>query len=183
MKEIEKEVEAAYRTEQMVAILIDGNNIEQSLHNKYKEVTCMLNFDLAIPKVLKGRALKKLVYFREGVNISDKLTRRLKNKFFGTTVACHKSADVPLTIHAIQLVDKVDTIIIFSGDSDYISLAEFLKQRGVRVEIVGVHGTVSKVLVEKSDDIYYLSEEEIWFNKDEVLPPTEAAPIIETEIK
>ena len=37
---------------QSVAILIDGNNIEMSLHNEYRNKSVMLNFDALIPRLL-----------------------------------------------------------------------------------------------------------------------------------
>ena len=40
-----------------------------------------------------------------------------------------------LSIKALQLSSKVDTIIILSGDSDYVELVRHLKSEGVRVEI------------------------------------------------
>ena len=51
---------------------------------------------------------------------------------------CHKSADIPLTIKATQLAQKVDTIIILSGDADYIELVRHLRGEGVRVEIAAI---------------------------------------------
>ena len=56
---------------QSVAILIDGNNIEMSLHNEYRNKSVMLNFDALIPRLLDNRGLNRLVYFREGKNISS----------------------------------------------------------------------------------------------------------------
>ena len=97
---------------QTVAILIDGNNIERSIHGITNNQSAMINFDKLIPKLLDGRGLNRLIYFREGKNISSKLTERLHNNYYGSVMPCHKSADIPLTIKATQLASKVDTIII-----------------------------------------------------------------------
>src|SRR3989338_5608798 len=105
---------------QSVAILCDGNNIERSIHEQAKSTSTMVNFDTLIPRLLDGRGLNRLIYFREGQNISSKLADRLHNQFYGSVVPCHKSADIPLSIKATQLSTKVDTIIIMSGDSDYL---------------------------------------------------------------
>ena len=59
--------------QQSVAILIDGNNIEKSLHTLMKTKSAMVNFDTLIAKLLQERALSRLIYFRAGVNISTKL--------------------------------------------------------------------------------------------------------------
>jgi uncharacterized LabA/DUF88 family protein len=147
---------------QSVAILIDGNNIERSIHSESDDSTTMLNFDALIPKLLIDRGLSRLVYFREGKHISTKLQERLHNYFHGSVRACHKSADIPLSIYAIQVANKVDTIIIMSGDSDYIELVRHLKSEGVRVEIAAVPSTTSQVLREEADHYHEITKDD-WF--------------------
>lgn len=147
---------------QSVAILIDGNNIEMSIHTEAKNKNTMINFDVLIPRLIGSRGLNRLIYFREGVSISSKLSDRLHQQFFGVTRACYKNADVPLTIEAVRLADKVDTIIIMSGDSDYIDLVRHLKSNGVRVEIASVKRTTSPVLVEDADYYHEITKED-WF--------------------
>lgn len=147
---------------QRVAILIDGNNLEKSLHSLLNSSDCMIDFDKFIPNVLQGRQLTRVIYFREGKTISNKLSSRLNSKYFGTVMPCLKSADVPLTIAAVQLCEKVDTIIIGSGDADYVSLVKFLNTKGVRVEVAGVRATLSFELSKCADNIYDVSEKDTW---------------------
>ncbi|MFP5386998.1 MAG: NYN domain-containing protein [Bacteriovoracia bacterium] len=135
---------------QTVAVLVDGNNIERSLDSEYKQ-NMMINFDILIPKLLRGRGLNRLIYFREGKNISSKLAERLHTKFHGSVRPCHKSADIPLSITATQIASKVDAIIILSGDSDYVELVNHLKSEGVRVEICAVESTTAEVLKVEAD--------------------------------
>lgn len=136
---------------QTVAILVDGNNIERSLESEHGSSHIMINFDILIPKLLRTRGLNRLIYFREGKNISSKLADRLHSKYFGSVRPCHKSADIPLSINATQLASKVDAIIILSGDSDYVELVRHLKSEGVRVEICAVESTTAQVLMEEAD--------------------------------
>ena len=159
--------ESTYRTpgveiSQSVAILIDGNNIERSIHSESEDSNTMLNFDALIPKLLLNRSLNRLIYFREGKHISAKLQERLHNYYHGSVRPCHKSADIPLSIYAIQVANKVDTIIIMSGDSDYIELVQHLKSEGVRVEIAAVPSTTSQLLVEEADHYYEITKDD-WF--------------------
>lgn len=147
---------------QSVAILVDGNNIERSIHEQTGDSQTMLNFDTLIPKLLDNRGLNRLVYFREGRNISSKLEERLHHRYHGSVRPCHKSADIPLTIKAMQLASKVDTIIIMSGDSDYIELVRHLKSEGVRVEIASIPSTTSHLLVEEADYTHEITRE-YWF--------------------
>ncbi len=148
--------------DQSVAILVDGNNIEISIHTVTENEAAMVNFDTLVPRLLDNRALNRLIYFREGKHISSKLAERLHNMFHGSVVPCHKSADIPLTIKASQLATKVDTIVIMSGDSDYVELVRHLKAEGVRVEIAAVEQTTAAILKDEADYFHPLTDED-WF--------------------
>ena len=147
---------------QSVAILCDGNNIERSIHGMSKTKNAMINFDTLIPKLLNGRGLNRLLYFREGKSISAKFADRLYENYYGSVVPCHKSADIPLSIKASQLASKVDTIIIMSGDSDFVELILHLKAEGVRVEIAAVKDTTAHVLIDEADHFHPIVSED-WF--------------------
>ena len=147
---------------QSVAILCDGNNIERSIHEESKSNYTMVNFDELIPRLLNGRGLNRLIYFREGKAISTKFAERLHENYYGAVIPCHKSADIPLSIKATQLSSKVDTIIIMSGDSDFVELVRHLKAEGVRVEIAAVKSTAAKILLEESSYFHEITEED-WF--------------------
>ena len=151
--------------DQSVAILVDGNNIEKSIHPMFRNKKAMINFDTLIPKLLDNRSLNRLIYFREGVSISTKLAERLHNLFHGSVMPCHKSADIPLTIAATQIAEKVDTIIILSGDADYVELVNHLKSRGVRVEIAAVAKTTASILIEAADYFFPITKEDCFVFK------------------
>jgi len=44
--------------------------------------------------------------------------------------------DIELTVDAMELADRVDQIVLFSGDGDFRSLVEAVQRRGVRVTVV-----------------------------------------------
>ena len=152
----------AIQITQSVAILCDGNNIERSIHEESKSNHTMVNFDELIPRLLNGRGLNRLIYFREGKAISTKFAERLHENYYGAVIPCHKSADIPLSIKATQLSSKVDTIIIMSGDSDFVELVRHLKAEGVRVEIAAVKSTTAKILLEEASYFHEISEDD-WF--------------------
>lgn len=148
---------------QSVAILIDGNNIERSLHAETGDTGTMINFDTLIPRLIGNRSLNRLIYFREGTNISTKLAERLHDNFHGSVIPCHKTADIPLAIKATQLASKVDTIIIMSGDSDYVDLVKYLRNEGVRVEIAAVPKTTAEALKNEADYFHPIQNTD-WFS-------------------
>tara|TARA_B100000941_G_scaffold226132_1_gene168413 strand:- start:295 stop:795 length:501 start_codon:yes stop_codon:yes gene_type:complete len=157
---------------QSVAILCDGNNIERSIHDASKNKNAMINFDTLIPKLLNGRGLNRMIYFREGKSISTKLADRLHENFYGSVIPCHKSADIPLTIKAMQLASKVDTIIIMSGDSDFVELATHLRAEGVRVEIAAIRQTTAQILIDNSDYMHEISSDDWFIYKAPKISPT-----------
>lgn len=145
---------------QRVAILVDGNNIGMAINQKLGP-KAVLDYLTVIPKLVGKRTLTKLSYFREGLAISERLESVLRKNFYGAVFPCGKSADIPLTIQAVQIADKVDTIIIMSGDSDYIPLYEYLKMRGTRVEIACCAGTVRTEVLDVIDSHYWIKEEDV----------------------
>ena len=155
---------------QSIAILCDGNNIERSIHEHSQSTSTMINFDTLVPRLLNGRGLNRLIYFREGESISHKFAERLHANFYGAVIPCHKSADIPLSIKATQLSSKIDTIIIMSGDSDFVELVRHLKAEGVRVEIAAVRSTTARILLEEASYFHEITKED-WF---EYKAPTKA---------
>ncbi|HHM21705.1 MAG TPA: NYN domain-containing protein [Bacteroidetes bacterium] len=147
------------KLDQSVAILIDGNNIEMSLHSISKSASSMINFDKLVPALLQNRSLSRLIYFREGKSISQKLADRLQKLFHGSVVPCYKSADIPLSIKAVQVASKVDTIIILSGDADYVELVRHLKHDGIRVEIAAFPATSAEILLSEADYFFPITVE------------------------
>lgn len=150
---------------QSVAILVDGNNIELSLHSLVGDKNAMINFDTLVPKLLDNRGLSRMIYFREGKSISAKLAERLHSHYHGSVIPCYKSADIPLTIKATQISPKVDTIIILSGDADYVELVRHLKSEGVRVEIAAVKKNTAAILLEEADYFTAITEEDCFVFK------------------
>lgn len=169
---------------QTVAVLVDGNNIERSILSESNNTASMLNFETLIPKILRNRSLNRFVYFREGQNISSKLAERLHDLYHGSVRPCHKSADIPLSITATQIASKVDTIVILSGDSDYVELVRHLKSQGVRVEIAAVRSTTAGVLIEEADYFLPITQDD-WFvykGADAAPPRVVATPAMQAEM-
>ncbi|NBB84196.1 MAG: NYN domain-containing protein [Alphaproteobacteria bacterium] len=46
------------------------------------------------------------------------------------------SVDIDLAIDALEMADKVDHVLLFSGDGDFRKLVEAIQRRGVRVTVV-----------------------------------------------
>jgi len=151
---------------QSVAILCDGLNIKISIHDSFKSTKLMPNFDKIIPKILHGRSLNRFFYFTEEKNVSIPLQKRFSQKYFGSIITNKKSIDIPLTIKAIQLASKVDTIILMSGDKDFVELASHLKTEGVRVEVASIRKTTAKALIDICDYYHPIRKDDCWEHKE-----------------
>jgi uncharacterized LabA/DUF88 family protein len=44
--------------------------------------------------------------------------------------------DIELAVHAMELAEHIDQMVLFSGDGDFRSLVEAVQRRGVRVTVV-----------------------------------------------
>jgi uncharacterized LabA/DUF88 family protein len=67
--------------------------------------------------------------------------------------------DVGLAVDAIKLAPKLDTIILISGDGDFVPLVEYLKiNMGCQVEVASFGKSSSQRLKEAADEFIDLSE-------------------------
>jgi len=151
---------------QRVAILIDCQNLYHSARNLYNS---RVNFSeilkLAVSKRTLIRALAYVVQTKTGEEkpFFEALTKlgietRIRDlqEFYGGM----KKADwdVGISIDAIRVAPNVDTIVLASGDGDFIQLVDYLKNQGKRVEIIAFGKTTSARLKETADEFIDLGE-------------------------
>ena len=83
-------------------------------------------------------------------------TKHLKFHSDGTKKA---DMDVDITIDAVCLADEVDVICILSGDGDYVPLIHYLKDKGVRTEVMGFERNTSSHLKRTVDEFYPITDD------------------------
>ena len=77
--------------------------------------------------------------------------------------------DVELVIDAVNKVEKYDEAILFSGDSDFLALVRFIRNRGKKVYVYSTRTNISKELLTGGDgyrDILNIKDN-IWRGKIE----------------
>jgi len=153
--------------EQRVGIFIDTQNLYHSAKNLYK---AKVNFGQVVKDALDGRVLiRALAYVvategGEEKSFFDALAKlgieaRTKDLqvFYGGTKK--GDWDVGIVIDAIKMAKKLDTVILVSGDGDFVPLIEYLKNHeGCQVEVVAFGRSASGKLREAADDFIDLSE-------------------------
>lgn len=59
--------------------------------------------------------------------------------------------DMEMAIDMIRIADKVDVVILASGDGDFVSLIQLLKERGPQVEVFSFPHNTARDLMETAD--------------------------------
>lgn len=154
------------RPEQRVVVLIDTQNMYHSAKHLYG---AHLNFGKLVEKAVDGRLLTRAIAY-----VATSKTGEEKG-FFGALTASGievKSKDViefssgerkadwdvGIAIDAVKFADKVDSVILVSGDGDFIPMVEYLQNHGVSVEVAAFGESTSKLLREAVDDYFNISD-------------------------
>lgn len=146
--------------EQRVAILIDTQNLYHSAKNLYKS---KVNFGAVVKAALGNRKLIRALsyvvntesgeeapFFEALVKSGIEIKTKDLQIFYGG--AKKADWDVGLAIDAVKLAQKVDAIVIASGDGDFVPLVEYIKSQGCQVEVVSFGRSSSQKLRESVDD-------------------------------
>ncbi len=151
---------------QRVGVLIDVQNLYHSAKNLYQ---ARVNFGEILKTAVSGRNLVRAFAYvvrtktGEEKPFFEALTKlgietRVKDlqEFYGGM----KKADwdVGIVVDAIRMAPSVDAIVIVSGDGDFISLVEYLKNQGKRVEVIAFGRSSSSHLKEIADEFVDLGE-------------------------
>lgn len=147
--------------EQRVGILVDISNMYHSAKNLYNR---KVNFKEILNKAVAGRKLIRATAYairtenKEELPFVEALDQQgfeVKMKDLQTFAGGSKKADwdVGIAIDAIKLADKLDVIVLVSGDGDYLPLVSYLQNnKGCLVEIMAFRKTCSSRLIEEADD-------------------------------
>ncbi len=60
--------------------------------------------------------------------------------------------DVGIAIDIVRLSEKIDTVVLVSGDGDFLEVLRYVKSRGIRAEVMAFKKTTSAKLLEEADD-------------------------------
>jgi len=67
--------------------------------------------------------------------------------------------DVGMTIDILNLIDKVDALVLATGDGDFVPIVKLFQKKGVRVEIVSFAYNTAIDLKETADRFFPITEE------------------------
>jgi uncharacterized LabA/DUF88 family protein len=153
--------------EQRVGIFIDTQNLYHSAKNLYHS---RVNFGAIMKEALGNRALIRAVAYVITTEAGDeksffealgKIGIEAKTKDLQIFSGGAKKADwdVGLAVDAIKMAPKLDTVIIASGDGDFVPLVEYLQMNeGCQVEVISFGKSSSSKLKEVADDFIDMCE-------------------------
>lgn len=153
---------------QRVAVLIDVQNMYHSAKNLYN---ARVNFKEVLKAAVAGRELVRAIGYvirtesgeeKPFLEALEKVGIETKIKDLQIFPGGMKKADwdVGMAIDAVRLSGSlVNTIIIISGDGDFIPLVEYLKGKGLQVEVIAFSRSTSQKLQEVADDFIDLGKD------------------------
>ena len=152
---------------QRVAVFIDAQNLYHSARSLFGG---RVNFKALLQTAVGGRQLVRAFgyvistktgeekpFFEALIKLGIETREKELQEFFGG--AKKADWDVGLAVDAIRTAEIVDTIVIVSGDGDFIPLVEYLKNQGRRVEVIAFGRSSSGKLKEAVDEFVDLGEE------------------------
>jgi len=153
--------------DQRVGVFIDVQNMYYSAKNLFG---AKVNFGNIVHEAVAGRKLVRAIayvvstetkeeqpFFDALYNLGIETKERPLQIFYGG----EKKADwdVGITVDAIRLSPSLDTIVLVSGDGDYLPLVEYLQNQGKQVEVMAFGNTASGKLKEEADDFTDMADE------------------------
>ena len=153
--------------EQRVGVFIDVSNMYHSAKNLFGK---KVNFKEILKEAVAGRKLIRATAYviktesEEELPFFEALSQQgfeVKMKDLQIFAGGMKKADwdVGIAVDAIKLGDKLDVIVLVTGDGDYLPLMSYLQNtKGCLVEVMAFRQTASSKLIEESDDFTNLSD-------------------------
>ncbi len=127
---------------------IDYKSLFWLLYDEYAQTKNIFLYTSFISTDLKKHSfINKLVDY--GFVVHSKETKKIISTS-GTTLL-KGNLDIELALDAHRFSDTYDTLILFSGDSDFAYLVDLLKEAGKKVIVVSNKGHISRELLRRSE--------------------------------
>ena len=152
---------------QRVGVFVDVQNMYYSAKNIYN---AKINFKELLKIAVSGRELiRAMAYVIKADVLAEKtffdaleqIGFEIKSKDLQVFFGGFKKGDwdVGIAMDAIELGPKLDTVVLVSGDGDYLPLVEHLQRAvGCRVEVIAFGKSTSSKLIEGADSFTDLDQ-------------------------
>jgi len=156
-----------YSKYQRVGVFVDVQNMFYSAKHLRNS---KINFAKLMERAVRGRQLIRAICYtvenedHDQSNFTEMLRSNgyeIKSKVLRTRGDGSAKADwdMGIAIDAISLAEKLDIVVIVSGDGDFIDLVNHLKSRGCFVEAISFERSTCDDLIEAVDYFIQVDEE------------------------
>jgi len=153
--------------DQRVAVLIDTQNMYHSAKHIHG---ARLAFEKAVDAVAGGRQLVRVFAYVAKSKTGEEQAFfealqsagiELRVKDVQEFASGEKKADwdVGMAVDAVRLADKVDAMVLMTGDGDFVPLVQYLQGKGVLVEVAAFAESTNATLKVVCDKFFDLSTE------------------------
>ncbi|MDY6765266.1 MAG: NYN domain-containing protein [Halobacteria archaeon] len=153
---------------QEVSVLVDTQNMYHTVQNIYSR---NLDYSALLERAVNGRKLiRALAYVvRTDTTEEESFFNALTEIGFETKVKDIKTYpdgskkadwDMGIAIDAITFAPHLDAMVLCTGDGDFTRLVHHVREKGVRVEIMGFESSTAKSLIEACDEFIDMSQNE-----------------------
>lgn len=152
---------------QRVGVFVDVSNMYHSARHLYD---ARVNFGAILREAVGGRQLIRAIAYVVSADIEQEKDFfkalelsgfEVKQKELQVFAGGAKKGDwdVGITVDAITLAQRLDVVILVSGDGDFLPLVEYLRRNtGCKVEIIAFGKSASKKLIEEADEFVDLGK-------------------------
>lgn len=153
---------------QRVAVLADAQNLyhtAQSLYSRNIDYAGLLDKAVmdrelvrALAYVIRAESPNEESFFEalEEIGFETKI-KEIKTFGDGSQKA---DWDVGIVLDAVTLAEKVDTLVLVSGDGDFARLCSHLRHEGVRIEVFSFESSTADELIDAADAFHDMAERE-----------------------
>jgi len=153
--------------EQRVGVFVDVQNLYYSARNIYNS---RVNFNEVLKEAVAGRKLIRAIAYVVQADMPEEHTFfealekagfEVKRKELQTFAGGHQKGDwdVGIAMDIIKLMNKLDVVVLASGDGDFIPLHEYLQMSGQLTETIAFGKSCSGKIKELTDHFVDLDED------------------------
>lgn len=167
------DTKASKHKEQRVGVFVDGSNMYHSSKALYQT---NVNFGKILEQAVAGRRLlRAIVYVIKSSTSADEqaffdalgkqgFEVKMKDLQVFSSGAKKGDWDVGIAIDTVTLADRLDTVVLVSGDGDFVPLVQYLQiTKGCRVEVMAFAESASQKLKDAADEFIDISADKKTF--------------------
>ncbi len=147
-----------------VGVFIDTVNIFDGTRDLYGRGP---DYKLLLQRAVAGNRLVRAITYAIHMLKEDKWCYAMKAtgyevKFKEARTAGGSSIkadwDMGMAMDVVRMLDRLDLVVLVSGDADFVELLRYCQERGVPVRVFGVPGSTARTLQEAADDFVAIDE-------------------------